>query len=73
MIYHFEVCFVFEDLTAEIFCDCWQLFDSDGKGYITEEELSQILLNAFGMNDIDTHELFKEVDVDEDGKITYGE
>ncbi|XP_064610351.1 lysophosphatidylcholine acyltransferase 1-like [Liolophura sinensis] len=59
--------------TEETIQLAFTLFDSDGKGYISEEELSQILLNAFGMNDIDTHELFKEVDADEDGKITYDE
>jgi Ca2+-binding EF-hand superfamily protein len=50
----------------------FQLFDDGDKGYITLEELSEILLKAFGMDDIDVEKLFHEVDTNEDDKITFG-
>jgi Ca2+-binding EF-hand superfamily protein len=48
------------------------LFDSSKQGYISEEDLSHILYNSFAMLDVDVAELFKQIDADEDGKITYG-
>ncbi len=51
---------------------CLQAFDHGGKGYITEAELTDILQNAFGMNHVDVHNLFIQVDQDKDGKIKYG-
>lgn len=51
----------------------FQLFDSSQQGYISEDDLSHILYNAFGMVDIDVVDLFKQIDADEDGKITYDE
>ena len=51
----------------------FQLFDDGDKGYITLEELSEILLKAFGMDDIDVEKLFHEVDTNEDDKITFDE
>ncbi|XP_060555459.1 lysophosphatidylcholine acyltransferase 2-like isoform X3 [Ruditapes philippinarum] len=51
----------------------FQLFDSSKQGYISEEDLSHILYNSFAMLDVDVAELFKQIDADEDGKITYGE
>ena len=50
----------------------FQLFDTDSKGYITQSELGQILRNAFGMEEMDSEPLFKQVDKDQDGRITYG-
>ncbi|CAH1778543.1 unnamed protein product [Owenia fusiformis] len=51
----------------------FKLFDSNNKGYITEEELNDILYNAFEMDNIDSANLFTQVDSDKDGKITYDE
>lgn len=49
-----------------------QLFDEGNKGYITKEELSTILHGAFNMDGLDAEVLFDEVDVNEDGKICFG-
>ena len=49
------------------------MFDASKQGYIGEDDLASILYNAFGMVDVDVAELFKQIDADEDGKITYGE
>lgn len=51
----------------------FELFDPDHQGYIEEDDLYQILHSAFGMSKMETAELFAEVDVDEDGKITFDE
>ncbi|XP_045191515.2 lysophosphatidylcholine acyltransferase 2-like isoform X1 [Mercenaria mercenaria] len=51
----------------------FQLFDSSKQGYISEDDLSHILYNSFAMVDVDVAELFKQIDADEDGKITYEE
>ncbi|XP_050397956.1 lysophosphatidylcholine acyltransferase 2 isoform X1 [Patella vulgata] len=51
----------------------FQLFDSENNGYITEDGLTTILHNAFGMNKDDVHELFEDADKDKDGKISYDE
>ena len=55
-----------------ITCRTFQAFDRGGKGYISEEELVDILHRAFGMSDVDVHHLFVQVDSDADGKIIYG-
>ena len=51
---------------------CFQAFDHGGKGYISETELADILHRAFGMSDVDVHNLFVQVDADQDGRIIYG-
>ncbi|KAJ8302798.1 hypothetical protein KUTeg_019194 [Tegillarca granosa] len=48
----------------------FELFDSEGKGYIGRKDLCQILQNAFEMEEVDTDELFNEVDSGHDDKIT---
>ena len=48
------------------------MFDAGNKGFITEDELADILGQAFGMDEVDIHELFERVDTDKDGKISYG-
>ena len=53
-------------------CVCGQLFDKEGKGYISREELQIILRNAFTMNGDESSQLFDQVDVDRDGKISFG-
>ncbi|XP_077861962.1 lysophosphatidylcholine acyltransferase 2-like [Saccoglossus kowalevskii] len=51
----------------------FQMFDDGEKGYITQDELSQILHNAFGMTETDVAKLFQQVDSDGCGRITYDE
>ncbi|CAC5357379.1 LPCAT1_2 [Mytilus coruscus] len=51
----------------------FQLFDNGDKGYITQEELTGILTNAFGIDDLDVEKLFQEVDINKDDKITFDE
>ena len=50
----------------------FQLFDRGGKGYILEKELTEILHEAFNMNQVDIEYLFEQVDTDNDGKIHFG-
>lgn len=49
-----------------------QLFDQDQKGYITKQELQSILCKAFAMEEDKAALLFDCVDVDKDGRITFG-
>ncbi|XP_076109826.1 lysophosphatidylcholine acyltransferase 2-like isoform X2 [Mytilus galloprovincialis] len=51
----------------------FQLFDNGDKGYITQAELTEILSNAFGMDDLDVEKLFQEVNINKDDKITFDE
>ena len=58
-----------------------QLFDKGGKGFITEEELGDILYQAFGMSTAESSKLFAHI-VQQEGhagtsqqdsqRITYG-
>ena len=51
----------------------FQYFDKDSRGYITKEELEQALKN-YGMGDQETiKDIIDEVDMDNDGRIDYGE
>lgn len=49
-----------------------QIFDSSKQGFISKDDLRNILVKAFNMTDVDIDELFKEVDGDKDGRITLG-
>ena len=49
-----------------------QIFDPENEGHITRESLAVILHNAFGMEEVDVEELFKQVDADHDGIISFG-
>lgn len=42
-------------------------------GTITEEDLAYILKTAMGVSQINVTHLFKAVDAEEKGKITFGE
>lgn len=59
--------------TEDVIRLAFELFDEESKGYITEPELVKILHTAFGMNKSNTRELFRHVDLNEDGKISYEE
>ncbi|KAL3574238.1 hypothetical protein D5086_024851 [Populus alba] len=47
-------------------------FDKDGSGYITIDELQQACKD-FGLGDVHLDETIKEIDLDNDGRIDYGE
>ncbi|KAK3086372.1 hypothetical protein FSP39_017489 [Pinctada imbricata] len=59
--------------TEETIKLAFELFDNGNKGHITQEELCEILYNAFNMDGLDAENLFKEVDTDQDGKISFDE
>eukprot|EP01018_Ginkgo_biloba_P015765 Gb_38179 [translate_table: standard] len=49
-------------------------FDKDGNDYIEIEELREALADDFGPNDTDVvNDIFREVDADKDGRISYDE
>lgn len=47
-------------------------FDKDGSGYITIDELQQAC-QEFGLGDVKLEDIIKEIDIDNDGRIDYGE
>ncbi|XP_051139459.1 calcium-dependent protein kinase 11 [Andrographis paniculata] len=50
----------------------FSFFDKDGSGYITMDELQQAA-KEFGLIDAQLDEIIKEIDMDNDGRIDYGE
>jgi lysophosphatidylcholine acyltransferase / lyso-PAF acetyltransferase len=50
----------------------FNMFDLDGKGYISLEDLEKILYNAFSMSPDQVKVLFNKIDTKNDGFITYG-
>jgi len=56
-----------ENLTA-----AFAYFDKDNSGYITIDELQQAC-KEFGLGDVQLDEIIKEIDLDNDGRIDYGE
>ncbi|XP_047961927.1 calcium-dependent protein kinase 11-like [Salvia hispanica] len=50
----------------------FSFFDKDGSGYITTDELQQACKD-FGLIDDQIDEIIKEIDIDNDGRIDYGE
>lgn len=53
------------------FC-LFQLFDMDEDDIITEDEFASIIQSALGLPELDVSVLFKEIDTDETGKLSYG-
>nr|GMD19143.1 calcium-dependent protein kinase 11-like [Ipomoea batatas]GMD59178.1 calcium-dependent protein kinase 11-like [Ipomoea batatas] len=47
-------------------------FDKDGSGYITVDELQQAC-KEFGLGDAKLEDTIREIDIDNDGRIDYGE
>lgn len=54
-----------------MFC-LFQLFDMDEDDIITEDEFASIIQSALGLPELDVSVLFKEIDADETGKLSYG-
>ncbi|XP_065589383.1 lysophosphatidylcholine acyltransferase 2 isoform X2 [Cyrtonyx montezumae] len=59
--------------TEETIHMAFKLFDQDDDGTITENEFACIIQSALGLPDLDVSNLFKEIDADETGKLSYGE
>lgn len=50
-----------------------QLFDTDEDERITREEFTSLLRSALGVSDLNMVKLFKEIDADSSGFITFSE
>lgn len=50
-----------------------QLFDTDEDERITREEFTALLRSALGVSDLNMAKLFKEIDADGSGFITFSE
>ncbi|XP_073022017.1 calcium-dependent protein kinase 11-like [Primulina eburnea] len=50
----------------------FSFFDKDGSGYITIDELQQACKD-FGLHDVHLGDMIQEIDIDNDGRIDYGE
>ncbi|OXB76114.1 UNVERIFIED_CONTAM: hypothetical protein H355_000213 [Colinus virginianus] len=59
--------------TEETIHMAFKLFDQDDDGTITENEFARIIQSALGLPDLDVSNLFKEIDADETGKLSYDE
>ncbi|XP_071423595.1 lysophosphatidylcholine acyltransferase 2 [Pithys albifrons albifrons] len=59
--------------TEETIEMAFKLFDMDDDGTITEHEFASIIQSALGVPDLDVSILFKEIDADETGKLSYDE
>lgn len=51
----------------------FKLFDMDEDGTITEDEFASVIQSALGLPELDVSVLFKEIDADETGKLSYEE
>ncbi|XP_015729341.1 lysophosphatidylcholine acyltransferase 2 isoform X2 [Coturnix japonica] len=59
--------------TEETIHMAFKLFDQDDDGTITEKEFACIIQSVLGLPDLDVSNLFKEIDADETGKLSYDE
>lgn len=59
--------------TDEVLQMAFQLFDMDDDQRITREEFSSLLRSALGVCDLNVSKLFKEIDADGSGYITFAE
>ncbi|XP_074646514.1 lysophosphatidylcholine acyltransferase 2-like [Tubulanus polymorphus] len=59
--------------TEETIQLAFKLFDVDGDGFISREDLTTILHQAFSMNEFDVEKLFADVHTARNGKISFDE
>uniref|UniRef100_A0A8C3RE18 Lysophosphatidylcholine acyltransferase 2 n=1 Tax=Cyanoderma ruficeps TaxID=181631 RepID=A0A8C3RE18_9PASS len=59
--------------TEETIQMAFKLFDMDDDGTITEDEFASVIQSALGLPELDVSVLFKEIDADETGKLSYEE
>uniref|UniRef100_H3C3X4 Lysophosphatidylcholine acyltransferase 2 n=1 Tax=Tetraodon nigroviridis TaxID=99883 RepID=H3C3X4_TETNG len=59
--------------TEDVLQMAFQLFDTDKDERITREEFTALLRSALGVSDINMAKLFKEIDADSSGFITFNE
>uniref|UniRef100_A0A672GA65 EF-hand domain-containing protein n=1 Tax=Salarias fasciatus TaxID=181472 RepID=A0A672GA65_SALFA len=59
--------------TEEVLQMAFQLFDTDDDQKITREEFTALLRSALGVSDLNMTKLFKEIDADASGFITFNE
>ena len=61
-----------ENKDKEIY-EAFLMFDKDGSGYITHDELHMVLksLGTTAVSQDDIEEILNEVDIDGDGRINY--
>ncbi|XP_030811629.1 lysophosphatidylcholine acyltransferase 2 [Camarhynchus parvulus] len=59
--------------TEETIRMAFELFDMDEDGTITEDEFASIIQSALRLPELDVSALFKEIDADETGKLSYEE
>ena len=64
-----KVKYVFSPLLSSLM----QLFDTDEDEKITREEFTALLRSALGVSDLNMAKLFKEIDADGSGFITFSE
>ena len=52
--------------------EAFQVFDTDGNGYISASELKQVMSNlGENMTDEEINEMLREADLDGDGQISF--
>lgn len=59
--------------TEETIQVAFKVFDQQGKGHVTKDDLMKLLEHAFNMTQMETERLFNQVDVYRKGFITYDE
>lgn len=64
-----KVKYIFSPLLSPLM----QLFDTDEDEKITREEFTALLRSALGVSDLNMAKLFKEIDADGSGFITFSE
>jgi Ca2+-binding EF-hand superfamily protein len=63
-----------DDNAEEEMLEAFQVFDTDGNGSITADELRQIFMNlGEKLTDEEITDMIKEADIDGDGEINYQE
>lgn len=59
--------------TSHMLSSLMQLFDIDEDEKITREEFTALLRSALGVSDLNMNKLFKDIDADGSGFITFSE